>query len=489
MPADIAVIVTCHEPYLGLLPQALASIERQNPAPAERVIVFDGCTPPTVLGGEWRCITGNWGNPSAARNAGVSATAAPWLTFLDADNVAPDGYVRAVGQAIAAAQPNLAIIYPDIQYTDEALTPRDLWRMPPWDYWEMRRQNCVDTSSAWRREAIELAGGWPLGEFHEDYHLGLSITAAGWKATRLDGPPILMREHGHGRRATSRHSQGGLLTHIWRARSLGIVSLLAGRTSTLDGWKEFLLTAELPLRTALYVVDNSGSSAFRRRVYDICTLVAAERNLTHVDVALAGRPYQQGSHEPYLTKLRHLHIAQLYAGTLPRVAEDLVLTLEDDVEPPPDAIRRLGEEVGYPARANVGVVAAAYPSPTAPAQVCAGLGPHGWGGAIGWQVLPREPFDVACVGGGCAVWGNWALRECVPHVQWHMKLGWDGVVCTELARRGYRVRLHGGVRCQHHSHGHTQDGAEPALARLLQPRPAPPRLELPRRQGLGSSPS
>jgi Glycosyl transferase family 2 len=470
VPADVAVIITCHAPYLRFLPQALASLERQSPRPAESVVVFDGCAPPAFINNSWKCVTGKWGHPSSARNAGVSATTAPWLIFLDADNIAPDGYVSAVQRAISGACQNLGIVYPDIQYSDEALQPRMLWKIPSWDYWGMRRQNCVDTSSAWRREAIELVGGWPSG-YHEDYALALRITAAGWKAARLDGPAILMREHEHGRRRDNQW----YLTSIWRARSLGIVSLLAGRTSLLDRWTRFLLTAELPPRTGLYIVDNSGDPNFTRRVYETCLLIASQRKLSHFDIAVTGRPYKPDPYEPYMTKERHLHVAQLYAQALPRITEDLVLTLEDDVEPSPDAVRRLGEEIGYPSRGNIGVVAAAYPSPQSEQRVCAGLGPEGWGNAVSWRALPAEPFDVGCVGGGCAVWANWALRECVPHVQWHLMLGWDGVVCTELRRKGYRVQLHGGVRCQHHRHGRLQDGAEHFSSMTVRPRPAPPR--------------
>ena len=475
MPADVAIVVTCHEPYLRLLPDALAAVDRQVPEPAERVLVLDGCAPPSFIDARWRFISGSWGHPSGARNAGLAASRAPWLVFLDADNVAPEGYLQAVEQATFAVPTDVAIIYPDIQYTDEALRPRKLWRMPAWDYWGMRQQNCADTSSAWRREALELVGGWPEGQFQEDYILALKITAVGWKAYRLDGPAILMREHGLGRRAMLRHTHGGLLNQIWKARSLAVVSLLAGRPSTLERWQRFLLTAELPPKTALYVVDNSGNAEFTRRVYSIGTTVASERNLTHFDVAVTGEPYKLDGHEPYMTKLRHLHVAQLYAEVLPRVSEDLVLTLEDDVEPPSDAVRRLGEELGYPSRANIGAVAAAYPSPVVPAQVCAGLGPDGWGHAVAWRALSAEPFDVACVGGGCTVWANWALRECVPHVQWDRKLGWDGVICMALRRRGYRIRLHGGVRCEHHR-GPAGTRPDPTPVARLRPRSAPPRL-------------
>ena len=475
MSANLAVIITCHAPYLRFLPEALESIDRQASGGLERVVVFDGCAPAPDMPDHWASVTGSWRHPSAARNAGISATTAPWLIFVDADNAASDGYLAGMHRAIANAPPEVAIIFPDIQYCDEFLRPRSLWQMPQWDYWELRRQNCVDTSSAWRREALEVAGGWAVAEYHEDYILALAITASGWKAAHLDGPPILMREHGDGRRADLRQGDGGLLTHIWRARSLGIVSLLAGRSSTLDGWTRFLLTAELPPTTALYVVDNSNDRSFTRRVREAAELIASKRSLSHLDIAVVGQPYKLDFREPYLTKRRHLHIAQLYARALPRITEDLVLTLEDDIEPPPHAVRALGTEIGYPARANVGVIAAAYASPETPSRVCAGLGPEPWGRSLSWSELPTEPIDVSCVGGGCSMWGNWALRGCVPHVQWDLKLGWDGVVCTALRRNGYRVRLHGGVRCHHRTHGRAHDVPQRAPAPVVSPRAAPPR--------------
>jgi hypothetical protein len=179
--------------------------------------------------------------------------------------------------------------------------------------------------------------------------------------------------------------------------------------------------------------------------------------LSHVTFVSSGQPYQAAPAEIYLEKARHLHIARLYAAVLPRVSEDLVLTLEDDIEPPLDAVRRLGEDIGYRTRGNIGVVAATYAMPYNDSEVCAGYGPDGWGPTVRWEGLPVEPFDVGCVGGGCTVWANWALHRYPVHVRWNEPLGWDGVLCTALRRKGYRVRLHGGVRCQHYVHGRVQE--------------------------------
>jgi hypothetical protein len=475
---DIAVVVTCHEPYLLWLPEALASVDRQLPAPAERVVAFDGCAPAPVLPDGWRCVTGRWGRPSGPRDAGLTATTASWVTFLDADNVMPAGYLAAAATVIASADAQVGIVYPDIDYVDEWLNPRRRWTMPSYAYWELRRQNIIDTASVWRRAALEVVGGWPAPPFLQDYLLALLITAAGWTATPLRGPPIVIREHSRDRLTTRRLREGSTLTHIWRARSLAIVSLMAGRAALLDRWTRFLLEAELPPRTALYVLDNGGDARFSARLREAALTVAAQRGLTHVDIAAAGAPYVGQTGERYLTKARHLHIASLYAATLPRVREDLVFTLEDDVEPDAGAIRLLGEDIGHPARANIGASAGAYSSPSSPSHVCAASGFDGWTGAIPWAQLPFSPVDVGFVGGGATMWANWALHECTPHLEWRRTLGWDGVLCNALRARGYTVRLHGGVRCAHHRFSPAP--AAPTEAPLLTPRRPPPPVASPR---------
>jgi hypothetical protein len=79
--SDIAVVVTCHEPYFKWLPEAIASIDRQIPERSERVVVVDRCKAPAVDGEQWRFIVSSRGHPSGARNAGIALTRALWLIF------------------------------------------------------------------------------------------------------------------------------------------------------------------------------------------------------------------------------------------------------------------------------------------------------------------------------------------------------------------------------------------------------------------------
>jgi hypothetical protein len=456
---DIAVVVAWGGEHDEWLSAALRSVDAQVPAPKERCLVVDSAQQRAILtarnavsaGTSWIIRQGHWREPAAARNEGMAATRSPWVVFWDADNIMSWGFLAAVRREIMSCAPNVGILYSDIEYVNESGAHRSRWRVPDWDYWALRRGNYIDTAAAWRREAVELAGGWPLGfGSYEDYALALEITRKRWLARRRPGPPIVKREHPSSRTA-ARERSGGRRADLWHARSLAIVSLLAGRASTYGRWETFLRNADLPRHTALYVVDNSGDAEFTRRVHRTCEELASTRQLDHISVSVQPDRYVGQNAQSYFVRERHLHIARLYAGVLPTVGEDLVLTLEDDVEPPPDAIRRLADQFGCDNPENYGVIAAAYDMGNG--ALCAGRADGGWGSPIYWHQVPEDLIEAGCVGGGCTLWANWALSSQPIPFRWHESLGWDGSLCLSLRQRGYRVRVHGGVRCTHHVHG------------------------------------
>ena len=451
--APVAVVVTCHGEYVPWLAGTLSTIDAQSMAAAERVLVLDGCTAPAPPG--WTVVGGTFGDPSPARDAGMRACAAPWVVFWDTDNLMPPGYVASLAKRIAAVADDVAILYPDLEHRDVDGRVRGRRTMPPWDYWQARADNVVDTASAWRREALATTP-WPryVTSSHEDYALALDVTAAGWRAERAGGPAVVMRDLGFSRTRRSQAS-GDDLDDIWRSRSLGIVTLIAPRAATFERWHRFLHAADLPPKTSLYVVDNTGSEAFGARIVDACRDLQAARGLRSVEFIAAGVPYTS----PSLRRSagddpeRHRHVARLYQSVLPRVREDLVLTLEDDVEPGPDAVRRLGREFGWAGERRIGVVAGAYAWPALNHLVCAGRGDQTWGEAPRWADLGDGLMDVGFVGGGCAMWAGWALRRTPITFRWEAHLGWDACLCLGLRAGGHRVVLHGGVRCRHHVHG------------------------------------
>ncbi len=455
----IAVVVAWDGRHPDWLSSALRSIDAQVPRPDELCLVVDapdGTDPLTTLDQDprsrgWMVRRGSWSDPAGTRNDGMDATKSPWLVFWDADNVMPPGFVKSTLEGIGGARNNVGIVYPDLEYVDEYLGNASQWHVPDYDYWTLRAGNYIDTASAWRREAVELAGGWPRGlSSYEDYTLALEITRRGWTARHRPGPPISLRQY-ESSRSNQRMRDGRRRGDLFHTRSLGILTLLSGRLTTYDRWVAFLRTAELPRRTSLHVVDNSGDPEFTRRVQQTAADLAAERRFDTISVTVRPDRYTGREDEPYFVRERHLHIARLYADAMAAIHEDLVLTLEDDVEPPPDAIRRLAEQLACTHWGTFGAVAAAYDMGTD--FLCAGRADGGWGTRIHWNELTDEAFDVGCVGGGCTLWANWALADQPVSFLWQEGLGWDGSMCTALRKRGYRIQLHGGVRCTHHVHG------------------------------------
>jgi len=163
----VAVIVASDGRHAKWLSTALRSIESQVPRPAERCLVVDspdGAAALSVLDVDtsprgWVIRQGCWGDPSMARNEGLTATGSPWVVFWDADNVMPAGFLAAVHAAIQRADPDVGVIYSDIEYVDENLENPALWQVPDCDYWGLREGNCVDTASAWRQCAWPAAPG------------------------------------------------------------------------------------------------------------------------------------------------------------------------------------------------------------------------------------------------------------------------------------------------------------------------------------------
>ncbi|HEX3068063.1 MAG TPA: glycosyltransferase family 2 protein [Thermoanaerobaculia bacterium] len=445
---DISVIVTCHEPYRKWLPGVLASIDVQSARISEKVIAFDNCTPPP-LPDSWLTIHGTWGNPADARNAGMSMTRAPWLIFWDADNIMPQDYVAAMHRVIANAERDVGIIYPDLMYCKTDLTPIRFSQQASWNYWKMRVDNCVDTASAWRRSAVATVGGWQNRCNIEDFALALDVTGAGWRAKRLEGPPVMMREHEQSRVATLQR-EGTLGGAFWSSCSLAVVTLFGGRLGALDRWSKFLLTADLPHNTSLYVVDDTGRQHFRPRLFSHLAELLRRRSFAHVDIVPFTIPGRLPATDVPFEEERHLRIATLYARVLPRVTEDLVLTFEDDIVSTPTAAKALAEELFRSPNGSCGAVAAAYTLRGHPQLVCAGLGNgSSWGNAPAWRSVPHEAIEIPYVGGAFTLWASYAVRRAPVMFDADRELGWDAMLCEFIRQRGFSVRLHGGVRLRH----------------------------------------
>lgn len=433
---DLAVVVTCHAAYLSLLPQAIASIGRQNPQPKEKILVLDGCD---AGASGWKVLKGDWHRPNPARNLGFQNCTMPWVVFWDADDLMPDGYLVAVQEGISTAARRAAILYPPLCRSDDGVSGTG--KRTPFDYWSLRQWNYIGTQSAWKREAVLEVGGWDeMIPNRDDWNLAVRITAAGWNAEPIS-QTVVLRRHELGHRWENKRD--GLEDASWRTRTLGIVTLLSGRSDCLEPWLNWIEHADLPPDSSLYVCNNCADPAYHE------TLVQQLARARFRNVTVLRR-------EGCLTHLartqieRHQKVASLYNDVLRRVKEDLVLTLEEDTLPPLDAVRKLHKLMAW--FDPIGAVAAVYALPQDPAKVCGSICKDYWKSDQSLRDFPDTLQEAGFIPGGCTLFANWILRRCLPlraRQENGALIGWDSLVSLAMRQAGYKLYLHGGVRCEH----------------------------------------
>jgi glycosyltransferase involved in cell wall biosynthesis len=154
----IAVVIPAHD-SAGFIGGAIASVRSQGSMPLEVVVVDDGSTDGTAdvarsCGEDVRVLRQPNQGPAAARNAGVRATTAEYIAFLDADDFWPPGRLVAL-HARLASDPSLRMAIGRTQLLvegrDEEGSATLLESGSPW-------HAPVFGSTLIRREAFEVVG-------------------------------------------------------------------------------------------------------------------------------------------------------------------------------------------------------------------------------------------------------------------------------------------------------------------------------------------
>ncbi|MBK8226904.1 MAG: glycosyltransferase family 2 protein [Flavobacteriales bacterium] len=176
-----AVVMPCHN-VAAFVPRAIASVHDQGIAGLEVIAVDDASTDGTLEA--LRSISNDAfmrlrvialqdrSGASAARNAGMAATDAEWVQFLDADDALRPGKIlrqlaiaqRDKADAVAGAYINR---FEDGR-ADEEVRPLE------GDRWMALVRTRIGTTSAniFRRQAVLDAGGWDEGlRSSQDYEL------------------------------------------------------------------------------------------------------------------------------------------------------------------------------------------------------------------------------------------------------------------------------------------------------------------------------
>lgn len=184
------------------LAASVNSVIALDPPPDEFVVVVDGGDPAVgdQLDASVVVIDVPQGGPAAARNAGVRATSADIILFVDSDIVVPPDLVASVRAALAP----IDLLVPDAiigSYDDEPAAAatvsqfRNLLHHWTHQQWAGPGHTFWGACGAIRREAFDAVGGFDESYTDatiEDIELGERLTAAGY---RIEVVPTIQVKH------------------------------------------------------------------------------------------------------------------------------------------------------------------------------------------------------------------------------------------------------------------------------------------------------
>jgi glycosyltransferase involved in cell wall biosynthesis len=226
----LAVVIPSHDGMPYVMEAVRSALDQQLP-PAEVIVVDDGSTDGTAaaleaaFGDAVRIVRGRFGSAGAARNAGWRASHAPWIGFLDADDLWFPEKAAVAAEALEG-RPAAAWFFSDGAFRTLDGDLHASWLQSYADLSEpyvgqpvaeLFEVNFILTSSVVvRRDALETLGGFDERLSHaEDLDLWIRL-ARRWPATAS-------------RRALVRyqHREGGL-TRQTDSRLNGDVALFEG---------------------------------------------------------------------------------------------------------------------------------------------------------------------------------------------------------------------------------------------------------------------
>jgi glycosyltransferase involved in cell wall biosynthesis len=195
-PAPAVAVVIPFYNGSAFIERALYSVAAQSMPAAEVVVVNDGSEPQEreflhALQPQYgfTLIDQANGGQGAARNAGVAASSAPYICFLDQDDFYLEHHIRILMNAIPPEDPRLGYVYGDLWEADGAGRimrhglVKDSSKHPKRNLLDMLRGNMFVLSSAAliERSAFEAVGGFDT-QFtgYEDDDLFLRIFRAGY---------------------------------------------------------------------------------------------------------------------------------------------------------------------------------------------------------------------------------------------------------------------------------------------------------------------
>ncbi len=452
-----ACIITCHN-YGRFLAQCIESCLNQT-APFEGIIVVDDASSDDTAEIVQRYATrgvrylrGEWKDYGDARMAGLAASPrTPFVLFVDADNALTRTYHEQLRAAMT--EPSIGAVYGQILHFDDTgvlgLSPN----VRDFDHDRLRQGNFADACSLMRREAFDQAGGWKRRDFLTDWMMWLDMTRLGWQLRHVPDAILNYRLH---RDQMSNVRYGNWDLHVAPMRQscmIAIVTLFSGRHWSLDRHFEWLSKLDWK-RENLHIValDNSNDPEFSRALKAHlveCGLAFSyvadhSQALEEVGAADFAGSRQHRSENSYTLAA---HLARLYAVARQHVptGADFIWSVEDDIEPPADALHHLCKGLfRYP---KAGAITGCARSRFEDQWIL-------WRGQNALKEPPKDGdyLPVDATGFYCTLVRRPVFEAIAfrPTRDWSLKnCAYDWAAMHDIVQSGWQVLASGSVRCRH----------------------------------------
>lgn len=458
----VAVVVASRN-YGHYLRDCLESVLRQEPAPAEIIYVDNASTDTSIAiarscGVRIAAVSAKPVNICACRNRGAALTKQPFIIFLDADDWLTDGYVKKMHDVISH-QRRVGVAWPQIETF--GLIPRKGHSYKGQGYYSLLRQNHIDTTSIWRRAALEEVGGWNYWPIFEDWELALRIVEQGWLIIEATGVWIHKRSHAGSLTANSfqiSETRESVYQEILRCRPMTIFTPFGpGAPPHRERYFDMLNTLGLKWdTTTLLFYDNSHSSQTADRLKGYLRDSPARGQIYHKDNY---RRKEFCSPSGRLTIMPQ-RMAEIWNRANDMFTGAFVMSIEADHEPyEPNAVSRLYEGILH----DVDAVNGLY--------YTKGNYDGAWPLALEWYLegdgataarkperfpgdLVELPRDLVVDIGLCGVGWSLIRRDALSGFPFlvgegNRWIGQDFGLWRHVKERGMRVMMHYGVRIKH----------------------------------------
>jgi len=449
VPATVAVIVPCHN-YARFLDECLMSIVTQSRRPDEILVVDDASDDDTrQIASRWEScgvqyIRTEHRNVRLARLSGLNATRGDVVCFVDADDRIGDDYLRDGLQMFDRY--DVGLVHSDMHIFGEDTS---IFVVPDTLSVELEaRENYAHCGVLFRRESLLMSGALTVQidptKAHEDWYVCRRILQQGWGSRKQPAAYYYRR---HGKNATVRKQKERPYFDLFgmEHETVTVFISLSGRTHFWPKFERFFQVQSWPHgQVRLMLMDTSQDEHFGGLVRSWLASCDYRDTRYFAETVAAAGLADLDRRDPSIADAVRFAAARIYNRLAREATGNFVLTIEDDVLPPPHVIEALLRAFDH----ETASVAAPYLS-------------RFHDGYVAWRdgrtIIEQRGSGIEAIEGngfGCTMLRAEALRSAVFTAVQPPYVDFDPAFYQRLKRTGLKAKVRWDVECQHLEKGH-----------------------------------